>query len=279
MFFLLLAMLSSALTSIMMRVGTAKANYNLGMLAANYCTCFVAAMFFTPSLAIFPASAALPRTLLLGAVNGVLYLSSFVVFQYNVQKNGVVLSSVFMKLGLLVPMALSILWFGDTPTLLHWIGFSLAIGAILLINLKKTEEKSGSNFGFLLLLLLLGGGANAMSKVFEELGTPAHDAQFLVYTFGVAMLLCLGLVFFKKQRIGVREWLYGFLIGIPNFFSAKFLLAALKEVSAVVAYPTYNVGTILVVSLVGVVAFRERLGKLQWLAVGIIIGALVLLNL
>ena len=42
---------------------------------------------------------------------------------------------------------------------------------------------------------------------------------------------------------------------------------------------TYNVGTILVVSLVGVVAFRERLGKLQWLAVGIIIGALVLLNL
>ena len=65
---------------------------------------------------------------------------------------------------------------------------------------------------------------------------------------------------------------------IPYYFSAKFLLRALEDVAAVIAYPTYSVGTILVVSLVGVLAFRERLSRRQWFAIGIILIALILLN-
>ena len=72
--------------------------------------------------------------------------------------------------------------------------------------------------------------------------------------------------------------IYGVLIGIPNFFSAKFLLKSLESVDAVIAYPTFSVATILVVTIVGVLAFKERLGKRQWAALCIILAALVLLN-
>lgn len=278
MVFLVLAIGSSALVSIVMRLSTGKVRHNIGMLAANYATCLLLAFFYTEGLCPFPASPSLPRTVWLGAVNGFLYLASFVVFQYNVKKNGVVLSSVFMKLGLLVSLAVSILWFRETPTALQAAGFAVSIAAILLINLRPTAAGRGGGI-YLVLLLLLGGGADAMSKVFEELGDGTHASQFLLYTFAVALLLCIGLLLWQKQRIGKKELVYGVMIGIPNFFSAKFLLRALADVPAVIAYPTYSVATILAVSLVGVLAFCERPSKLQWAAIGAILIALVLLNI
>ena len=83
---------------------------------------------------------------------------------------------------------------------------------------------------------------------------------------------------YKKERPGKWELLYGLLLGIPNYFSARFLLRALERVAAVIVFPTFSVGTILVVTLTGVLLFKERLGKRQWVAVAAILAALILLN-
>ena len=118
-----------------------------------------------------------------------------------------------------------------------------------------------------------------MSKVFEELGNPALSDYFLVVTFGTALLLCLILCKADKEKMGRWEVLFGLLIGIPNFFSAKFLLGALQDIAAVIVYPVYSVATILTVTVTGVLVFREKLEKKQWLALGMILVALVLLNI
>ncbi|MBE6679932.1 MAG: hypothetical protein E7598_05340 [Ruminococcaceae bacterium] len=278
MFFLILAIISSALVSIVMRLSTGKVKNNIGMLAANYIICFAIAFLYIEGLNPLPASDTIGQTVALGMFNGFLYLASFVVFQYNVKKNGVVLSAVFMKLGLLVPLVLSIVFFAEVPTWIQILGFAVSVAAIIMINLKPTER--GKNGGFyLVLLLLLGGGADAMSKVFEEVGALEESSQFLFYTFAAALVFCAFLLLAKKQTIGKNEIIYGVMIGIPNFFSAKFLLHALSDIPAVVAYPTFSVATILVVSLAGVAAFKEKLSKLQWIAVGAIMIALVFLNI
>ncbi|MBQ4556707.1 MAG: EamA family transporter [Clostridia bacterium] len=278
MLFLILAIMSSSLVSIVMRIGSAKVKNNIGMLAANYMTCFLLALFYNLGQPLLPSGSDLAPTLSLGMINGVLYLASFVIFQFNVQKNGVVLSSVFMKLGLIVPLVISIAFFDEGLGLIQAIGLVLAIAAIIMINVSP--EKSGKKNGFfLILLLLLSGMAEAMSKVFDEKGNSAFSTQFLLYTFVMALVLCLALLLVKKQRIGAKELLFGTLIGVPNFFSAKFILSALADIPAVIAYPTSSVATILVVSIVGVFAFRERLRKLQWVAVCFIVTALALLNM
>lgn len=277
MAYLLLAISCSALISIIMRLSSDRVSGNVSMLTMNYLMCLVLSILYTGVDNLLPASTQLPRTIGMGVIHGVLYLMSFVLLQINVKQNGVVLPAIFMKLGLLVPMVLSVVLFGEMPSIRQAVGFVIAIAAIILINQESGSRATKFKVG-LILLLLGGGSADAMSKVFEVYGDGALSAQFLLYTFIVAFLLCTGLMLWKKERLGRAEVLFGLVIGIPNYFSAKFLLRALEDVAAVIAYPTYSVGTILVVTLAGVLAFRERLSKRQWFAIGIIIIALILLN-
>lgn len=278
MLYLLLAIISSALIAVIMRISSGKVKASLSMLAVNYITCLILAAVYADFRILPVKEEGFLQTLGMGAVNGILYLVSFVLLQYNTRKSGVVLSSVFMKLGLLVPIVLSIFLFGEMPTVLQWTGFVLAVGAIILINYEKGASRSGGKF--LLLVMLLGGGCgDAMSKVFEVWGPAAFADQFLLYTFACALILCSVLVIRNHERPDKHALLFGVLVGVPNFFSAKFLLMALNHLPAVIVYPTFSVATILVVTLAGVCLFKERLRKQQWVALAVILAALVLLNI
>lgn len=276
---LLLAILTSALISILMRVSENYISNNISMLAINYVVCSILAALYAGPARLLPLSQeGFPFALILGCVGGVLFLSSFILLQWNISTNGVVLSSTFMKLGVLVPTALSVLLFHEIPTLVQVVGFVGALAAILLIHFEGGGGKAASHLG-LILLLVLGGSTDFLSKIFEVFGLPALKNQFLFYIFFVALLLCIGLCVKKQQRLGKMELLFGALIGIPNYLTSRFLLLSLDTVPAVVAYPTYSVSVIVLTSCAGVLFFKEKLSRRRAIALGIILVALVLLNL
>ena len=267
------------MVSIVMRLSSSKVRHNLGMLTMNYIVCALLAGCFGGFHGIWNFSdSQMATTLALGVINGGLYLAGFVLMQINVQKNGVVLSSVFQKLGLLVTLVISVVFYREIPDLLQSTGFVLAVAAILLMNYQKNSGNVGSRAG-LVGMLLTCGMADAMSKVFTESSVAALEGQFLLYTFGVAMALCAVLMVLKGQKIGGKEALYGVMIAVPNFFSSKFLIGALESVRAVIVYPVFSVGSILTVTLTGILLFRERLSRQQWIGIGVILVALVLLNI
>lgn len=277
MVFLLLAILSSAMISIFMRISSNRIRANMSMLATNYLVCSLLGLGYA-GFKVTPGVPGFSLTLWLGLISGVLYLSGFVFFQANTRRHGVVLSSVFMKLGLLVPMVMSVLLFSELPTASQIAGFCIAIAAIVLINWNK--DGIGKGFGIGLILMLLScGSSDAMAKIFDVYAPASLSSQYLCFTFATAFVLCVVLAACKKECPGFRELLFGTLIGIPNFFSAKFLLSALGELPAVVVYPSFNVATMLIVTLAGVAVFREQLSKTQWIAMIGIIAALILLNI
>ena len=275
MIFLLLAICSSTMISVAMRLSAGKVSGSYSVLAVNYLACSLLGAGYT-GFRVAPAEPGFPLTLLLGLISGVLYMVSLVMFQSNTRKRGVVLPAVFMKLGLLVPMAASVLLFGELPTAVQILGFCIALGAIVLINL----EKGSGSFGFgLIFMLLLSGGADVMAKFFDAWCPQILSGLYLFYTFFTAFLLCLIPILRNKERPGLQELLYGTLMGVPNFFSAKFLLASLNTLPAVVVYPSFSVGTLLLVTLTGVAVFHERLRRHQWIALAAILAALILLNI
>lgn len=275
--FLLLAIFSSAMISILMRLSSGKTAGHYSMLAANYLVCGILGALYADFSLLTTQPAGIPITIGLGVLNGFILLAGLVLMQVSIPKNGIVLSSLFMKLGLLVPFLVSILFFREIPTGLQIAGFCVAAAAIVIFNLKK-DGQSRFTIG-LILLLLACGGCDAIVKVFEALGPGELSNHFLFLSFSVAFVLCSGLVIWKKESFDRKALLFGAAIGVANFFTSKFLLSALGQIPAVVVFPTYSVATMLVVTLTGVVFFKERLDKRQWLAFAAVIAALVMLNI
>ena len=296
---LVLAIVSSSMVSIMMRVGERRAKNNISMLSVNYFICMILSVIYTGTENMFSSGNGLSTAITLGVINGFFYIASLILFQDSVKKNGVVLSSIFMKLGIMMPLVISIVLFREMPTIVQGIGFMVAVLAIVLINLKEKSEdgswkkesgkkpekdvmeksENNTNMKWGLILVLVGCGmADGMSKIYQELGTDRHEETFLVCTFIIAFLLSVILVKIKKQRYTKAELLYGAFLGVPNYYSARFLLKALGEIPAVVAYPTFSIGTIAVITLTGVIVFKEKITRRQIFAIGLIAIAVVLLN-
>lgn len=278
MFYLILAITSSVLVSFVMKISVDRIDNNISMLASSYITCMFLTFLYLYPWKINVEARGTGTAVILGIIAGSLLLAGFVLLQFNVRVNGVVLSAAFAKLGVLVPTVLSIVFFKEIMEAGQIIGFALALTAIVLIHFEKGQENAGFKTG-LLLLLLCNGAADAMAKIYEQLGNPQLKDEYLCITFIVASVLSTLLAVKKGQKITRKDVLWGMLLGIPNYYSVRFLMKALETIPAVIAYPTYSVATIIVLSMCGALLFGEKLSRRQKISAGIILIALVLLNM
>lgn len=281
MIYLLLSIFCGAMVSISMRLSDGKIKSKLSMIAFNYLTCLTAAWCFMGFGDIFPAEAGLRAVLGMGTFNGFFYMMALIMSQYNISRNGVVLSSVFSRMGgLLIPLMVSIILFKESPTAFQFIGAVLAVISVFVLNYQKDESGAKGKFKLSLFGLLVAEGcAGIMAKVFSEVGNSALANNFLFYTFATAFLFCSIVILLRGERPGKMELLYGVMVGLPNFLGSRFVLLALKSVPAVVVYPTRSVGVLMVITLIGTTVFKERLSKRQLAAMAVIIVSLVLLNI
>lgn len=279
MFFLILTIISNAMLSIVMRLSEGRVKAKISMLAANYLTCMLLSGCYIGFDNILPRVDKVGITLAMGGINGVFYITALILMQYSIKRNGVVLPSVFSKMGsLLVPLAVAICAFGEIPKGTQVAGAILAMASIILINYGKNDSQAGSKI-LLMLVLLADGLATSMSKVFGELGNSMLSDHFLFYTFTAALILSVILVVYKKEKPGKAEVLYGIMLGLPNFFASRSILKALETIPAIIVYPTRGVGAIVLVLLAGIFLFGEKLKKNQWIAIGVILVAVALLNI
>lgn len=278
---LILAIVCSASIATFMRLGEKQIKNNMVMFLANYTLCMLLSYAFMPEKNIFKFTEGAPFAIGLGLLEGFLFLMGFVMLQFNIKKNGVVLASTFMRLGVLVPIVIALVVFREKIDLLQGIGFALALVAIVVVNRDPNSAVSGDGKGkiWLIVLLLMGGLTDALMNIYDKMGAAAHKDLFLMVTFLAAMVISFILIFVKKQKFTVPDILWGLLIGIPNYFGARFLLHAVGQMPATVVYPVYNAATILVVTMIGVFAFKEKLSKTKIVGLLIIVASIVLLNI
>lgn len=287
MIYLLLAILSSAAISVLMRLSNKYVKNNMTMFSVNYLICGLLSYLFiildNGQNAFKVENVSREDWIFaftLGLISGVMFLVSFMLLEFNIKKNGLVLASTFMKLGVLVPVIMSIILGWDKPSWMQIAGCALAVAAIIVINGESNEEKRRELFGLWLIVLLLAGGfTDSLSNIYDKVGSGQLKNQYLLFIFVAAVIVSIITLIVKKQKFTLADALWGALIGVPNYFSARFLLYALSEVSAIVAYPVYNISVILIISLLGFIIFKEKLSKRKLLGIAVILIAILLLNI
>jgi len=216
-----------------------------------------------------------------GIPAGVFYYLGIITLQRSIRECGVSLAGSFSKMGILVPMALSMLLWHEMPATLQWAGILLALTAIL-----AGSVGSGSGEGalpglrpVLLLLFLAVGMAEFSNKVYQYYGAEGLKNLFLLAVFTTALTLSA----VRSARRGIRlqrvHLLTGLAVGVPNFFASFFLIAALSRMTAVVVFPVYGAMTICLIALFGRLLFGERLKPRERISVALAAAAMVLINL
>lgn len=279
MIYLLSAIASSAMVSICMRLSEKYITNQMGMFMSNYAACILLSWIFMDRQKNYLTGDGVAVMLGLGIISGILYLVSFVFLKFNMKHNGIVMAATFMKLGVLIPTIMAVVVFREVPKWTQILGILLSVTAIVIIHFEKGALKESNKILWLVLLLVLSGFTDSLANIYEQVGSAGLKDGYLFVTFLVAFLTALVLAAVQRKKVTVKDLFFGMVIGIPNYFSARFLLLALGSVDAVLAYPMYSVATLITITLAGILAFKEEVSRKKICALGLIVLALGLLNI
>ena len=226
------------------------------------------------------SSAASPAfAILLAIIAGVISYICIYILQLSTARNGSAMTITFNKVGVLIPAILSVIFFGETPRFLQIVGVIIAMLSIVMIYFKKEETSIITLKIALFGTMFFGGFLDFLSKIYEYYGTEQFQGLFIFYIYFFSTILAFIAMMKKNRKLKSSDVIFGLITGIPAQFISQFLLKALTSVPAFIVFPLYSVGAILLVNLINLLFFKEKLTKRQFAAIGMMIVATVFLNL
>ena len=297
MFYLLLAILSSSSIAMIFKVTEGRSYNRLAVTTFNYLSAFLVAlvMIGVERPAVGPGGGSLAEVIVkgerlfsltssvvwglsLGLVSGLFFFLSFIFYQKSVWESGASLSGAFGKLGILIPMILSLLVWKEYPEALQWVGIGLAIFSIVLVN--NPFGSGRQNFKAALIMLFITGGlAEFMNKLFQNYTVSGYKNVFLFSVFASAFAISAFFLKRSGKSFHKREAIIGLIVGLPNLFSSFFLIMALEEMKGSVVFPVYSAGSVVMISLGSLMFFGEKLKKLEMISLGMVLISLIIINI
>ncbi len=284
MIYLLLALLFSTLIMVNFKLYPRLKIDILQSIVTNYIVAFLAGWvslkFLSPELLVtkdwFPLSIA----------SGTMLILVFFVFASSAAKVGIAITSVSSKMSVLIPVILGFLVFNEEPGLIKILGIIMSIPAFYFI-FKRNENFNLKGILLLLpILLFLGNGSNdSLMKTAEHffLGNDNDMIQYLTSAFGISFIIALCILIVvsirKKKKIQIKNIGAGIVLGMLNWFSTLFFLNGLGRVDVSVFVPVFNVGIVSLGALVGLIFFREKLGKWNIFGLGLAVVSILLIAL
>lgn len=221
---------------------------------------------------------------------GVLFIAVFSLIAYSSAKVGVIITQMSNRLSMVIPVVVAVLFYHEAMPPLKVAGLLLALVSVVLSS--RLSEKEAGNSGdwtmMLPFLLFAGSGIiDTLTKYAEQrfLQEQAAASSYLIAGFGTAALcgtlVLSGLYATSKRRFAWRHVAGGLVLGIPNYFSIFFLIRALKHpgLSSSAIIPINNIGVLLVAGLIGLMIFRERPSRANYLGLLFTILAIILIYL
>lgn len=298
MTYLLIAILCGSLFCIILKL--CQKGDTMQAVFVNYLTAVI--VTFLPQLIRndFPVNPFAESWVGFSVLQGFFFMAGFLVMSYSISLSGMALTTAASRASLIVPVICG--WLLLAQPAPSWIPVILVVTAMLMFSLGEKSASKGEKelvdrkkhrggMAFLFVVFLFYGASDfslkfvqqRISDTYASAGDEVIDQQLdaLAGTiFLMAMLLTLLAILLRsiKQpfRLSWKSVGLGVALGLANLGCTRSVLNGLLTLDTGTFYPLYNVGIILVTTLIGVLFFKEKLRPIQYVGLAISILAIVL---
>jgi len=283
MIYIILSICCSVTVAVLLKLAK---RYQISIIQAvtiNYFTalslCF---LFFKPDVKLITPTAPWPIYIALA----ILLPSIFLFLAASVKNLGIVKTDIAQRLSLFIPILAAYFIFKEDFNNLKIIGLAIGFVAIFLTFLRKSDQEE-SNKGSLLYPVMVFVGFGVIDVLFKQIALykdlPYTTSLFTVFclAFMVSLLIVISMVMAGKIKIQLVNVFCGFILGFFNFGNILFYMKAHKALAEnpSTVFAAMNLGVIIVGTLIGVIAFKEKLSKLNYAGIIFAIAAIIFITL
>lgn len=226
---------------------------------------------------------------------GIGFTLVFILIGKSTKILGVATTSISFKLSFIIPVIISILFYGDILTLSKTIGILTAVSAVFFIayqpdsveqsdtkNETKIESFLHKKAWILPLIIFIGAGItdSGFNFIQRNFTPPGFDHIVTIMVFLGAFLSGMVLYGFNKEMYQWKNMVGGIILGVPNYGSLYFLLQALKHsgFTPSTLFPINNLGIVGLSALCGWLLFRETFSKRKIIGFILAVASIVIIG-
>jgi len=213
-------------------------------------------------------------------ISGAFFIMTFFLFALSTRKAGVSITAVSSKMSVILPVTAGFLWFGDTMSVYKLMGIVIGLSSFYFIFYNGQKVKPDWRFILIPLLLLIGNGMNDTLVKYTQVNYLKGDEDIFIQVVFTISLIFGGIyllvrLMLKKETLHLNSVLFGLFLGAINFFGAYTFLKSMGLYQASFLFPVVNVSVVVLSSLVGVIAFKEVLKRIN--IIGVIMATIAIL--
>jgi drug/metabolite transporter (DMT)-like permease len=213
---------------------------------------------------------------------GFLFIAIFNIMALTAQKNGLSVASVASKMSVIIPIVFGIIVYQESIGTQKIAGIVLALTAVYLTSVKAKSGAALTQSVYLPILLFFGSGIidTSVNHYAPDDDIPLFSATIFAIA-GIIGFTILGYKSIKlKSRFKLKSVPFGIALGLVNYCSIYFLLKALRvegfESSSI--FTINNVVIVAISTLIGLVLFKERISKKNWIGILIAMVSIILVT-
>lgn len=280
MIYILLSISCSVTVAVLLKLAK---RYNIHVLQAvmwNYLAAIILSyIFFRPELAQLVT---VPTTLAIAI--GVLLPVLFLILGASVRNIGIVKSDIAQRLSLFIPILASLYLFGESFGGLKVAGLLVGFVAIVLTLFRKSTVKTENSYVYPILVFIGFGLIDVMfKKLALDKSIPYTSTLMVIFciSFIIAAVILGYVVLVRKKKVELINFFCGIVLGCFNFGNILFYMKAHRAMAAnpSTVFAAMNMGVIILGSIIGIVLFKEKVSKLNYIGIAMALVAILLITL
>jgi drug/metabolite transporter (DMT)-like permease len=281
MIYILLSISCSVTVAVLLKLAKRYKIHVLQAVMWNYMTAIILSyIFFRPELKDIIA---VPSALAISI--GMLLPVLFLILAASVRNIGIVKSDIAQRLSLFIPILASLFLFGENFGGLKIAGLTVGFAAIILTLFRKSAVKTETGSYVYPILVFIGFGL--IDVMFKELALnksiPYTTTLLVIFciSFIIAALILGYIILVKKKKIELINFLCGIILGCFNFGNILFYMKAHRAMAAnpSTVFAAMNMGVIILGSIIGIILFKEKVSKLNYIGIAMALIAILLITL